>query len=142
MPVAVKKDPSGTPAGFPFPDQLTILLASDAERMGHSLDRVLRDEGFAVQYAGDYATLDAHLHGRRFDMILLEVTGEYAVEPAVQTALRIKRHNTAQFVGYLADAALNASGLAGDGIFPRSAVKLPEALRRFIAENRGVDGKF
>jgi hypothetical protein len=140
MPVAVTKDPSGTPAGFPLPDNPTILLASDTERLGTSLHRVLRDEGFEVQYAGDYSGLEAHMHRRPFDIVLLEVTGEYAVEPAVQTALRIKRVNTGQFVGYLADSALNASGLAGDGVFPRSAARLPEALRRFLLESRDAGG--
>jgi DNA-binding NtrC family response regulator len=139
MPVAVTKDPSGTPAtGFPFPEKPFILLASDTERMGGALHRALRDEGFTVDYSGDYASLDAQLRRRNFDMVLLEVTGEYAVEPAVQTALRIKRSNPAQFVAYLADATLNASGLAGDGVFPRSTARLTEALRRFLVENRAV----
>jgi hypothetical protein len=142
MPVAVTKDPSGTPAeGFPFPEKPSILLASDSERMGRSLDRALRDEDFAVEFAGDYASLDAQLRSRNFDMVLLEVTGEYAVEPAVQSALRIKRSNPSQFVGYLADASLNASGLAGDGVFPRSTARLGEALRRFLAENRAAIGE-
>jgi PleD family two-component response regulator len=135
MPVAVTKDPSGTPAGFPFPSKPSILLASDTERMGSSLHRALRDEGFEVLYAGDYASLGAHLRDRDFDIVLLEVTGEYAVEPAVQTALHLKRTNAGQFVGYLADTSLNASGLAGDGVFPRSPTRLPEALRRFFAES-------
>jgi hypothetical protein len=136
MPVAVTKDPSGTSSGFPFPRKPSILLASDTERLGSSLHRALRDEGFAVQYAGDYSSVDAHLRDGAFDMVLLEVTGEYAVEPAVETALRVKRSNAAQFVGYLADVSLNASGLAGDGVFPRSTARLPEALRSFLAENR------
>jgi hypothetical protein len=140
MPVAVTKDRSEIPEGFPLPDKPSILLASDAERMGNSLHRALCADGFAAHYAGDYASLDAHLRSRSFDMVLLEVTGEYAVEPAVQTALRVKRKNPAQFVGYLADAALNASGLAGDGVFPRSTARLPEALRRFLAESRETGG--
>jgi hypothetical protein len=140
MPVAVTKDPSGNASGFPFPARPSILLASDTERMGNSLHRALRDEGFAVHYAGDYESLDTHLRGDNFDMVLLEVTGEYAVEPAVQAALHIKRNNPAQFVGYLADAALNASGLAGDGVFPRSTARLPEALRRFLADGSDSGG--
>jgi hypothetical protein len=143
MPVAVTKDPSGTEAaGFPFPEKPSILLASDTERLGSSLHRVLSEEGFEVQYAGNYHDLDPHLRGRNFDMVLLEVTGEYAVEPAVQAALRVKRSNSGQFVGYLADTSLNASGLAGDGIFPRSTSRLPEALRRFFAETRGHHDDF
>jgi hypothetical protein len=141
MPVAITKDPSGAQAaGFPFPEKPSILLASDTERLGSSLHRALRDEGFEVHYAGDYASLDAHLRGRNFDLVLLEVTGEYAVEPAVQAALHVKRRNAGQFVGYLADTSLNASGLAGDGVFPRSTARLPEALRRFFAESRETDG--
>lgn len=141
MPVAVTKDPSGTPAEFPFTEKSSILLASDSERLGSSLHRVLRDEGFEVQYAGGYSSVDEHLHNASFDMVLLEVTGEYAVEPAVQTALRIKRINAGQFVGYLADPSLGASGLAGDGVFPRSTARLPEALRHFVAENRKSNGE-
>jgi hypothetical protein len=136
MPVAVTKDPVGIPSGFPPSENPSILLASDTERMGSSLHRALLNEGFAVHYAGDYAGLDKHLRSRGFDMVLLEVTGDYAVEPAVQAALLVKRHNAEQFVGYLADPALAASGLAGDGVFPRSTARLPEALRRFIAESR------
>jgi hypothetical protein len=141
MPVAISKDPAGTHAGFPFPENPSILLASDSERPGSSLHRALRDEGFAVDYAGSYAHLENHLHSRRFDMVLLEVTGEYAVEAAVEAALRIKRASAGQFVGYLADPSLNASGLAGDGVFPRSTARLPEALRRFIAESSQSSGE-
>jgi PleD family two-component response regulator len=135
MPVAITKDPADIPAGFPFPEKPSILLASDSERLGSSLHRALRDEGFEVHYAGGYAGVDAHLRQRSFHLVLLEVTGEYAVELAVQAALHIKRRNAAQFVGYLADASLNASGLAGDGVFPRSPVQLPAELRRFLIES-------
>jgi len=141
MPVAVTKDPSGNSAGFSLPDQPTILLASDTGRLGTSLHRVLRDEGFDVHYAGSYSACDGSLHNRTFDMVLLEVTGEYAVELAVETALRIKRGNRAQFVGYLADPSLNASGLAGDGVFPRSTTQLPETLRRFLDDNRDEESR-
>jgi hypothetical protein len=130
MPVPFAKEPFGQPFGCP-----SILLASDTERLGNSLHKVLREEGFEVHFAGDYSGLDAHLNRQSFDMVLLEVTGEYAVEPAVETALRVKRANAGQFVGYLADAALDTSGLAGDGIFPRSTARLPEALRSFFTED-------
>jgi hypothetical protein len=140
MPVAVTKDPSGTPSGLPIPEKPSILLASDTERLGSSLHRALRGEGFEVQYAGDYSGIDAQLRDREFDMVLLEVTGEHAVEPAVQTALHIKRGNAGQFVGYLADASLNASGLAGDGVFPRSTTRLADALRLFLLESRQTGG--
>ena len=112
----------------------SILLASDSERHGNTMHRVLEQHGFAVEYAGDYAQVDSALNERKFDVVLLEVTGEHAVEPAVAAALRVKRGNATQFVGYLADAALQTSGLAGDAVLPRNAARLPEALRRFMAD--------
>lgn len=131
MPVAFQQEPFGQLVSCP-----SILLASDRERVGSTLHDALREEGFAVHFAGDYSGLDAHLSRQPFDMVLLEVSGEHAVEMAVATALRVKRANADQFVGYLADPSLNASGLAGDGIFPRSAARLPEALRTFLADAR------
>lgn len=113
--------------------RFSILLASDSERLGSSLQGTLREHGFHVTYAGNYEGLESHLVRSRFDMVLLEVTGDYAVEPAVEAALRVKRVNAGQFVGYLADSSLDAKGLAGDGIFPRSAARLPSVLRSFIA---------
>jgi PleD family two-component response regulator len=112
----------------------SILLASDTERLGSTLHKILREEGFQVHFAGDYASLESHLTRATFDMVLLEVTGDYAVEPAVAAALRVKRANAGQFVGYLADSSLDASGLAGDGVFPRNATRLPSALRTFLAD--------
>jgi len=112
----------------------SILLASDSERHGNTLHRALQQHGFAVEYAGDYAQVDSALHTRQFDVVLLEVTGEHAVEPAVAAALRVKRGNARQFVGYLADANLETSGLAGDAVFPRNTARLPDALREFITE--------
>ena len=70
-------------------------------------------------------------------MVLLEVTGEHAVEAAVAAALRVKRANASQFVGYLADASLETSGLAGDAVFPRSAARVEEALRRHSMNGDG-----
>lgn len=114
----------------------SILLASDSERHGNYIHQLLKEEGFAIDFVGDYSRIDPEVHGKDFDVVLLEVTGEHAVESAVDTALRLKRANAAQFVGYVAD--LETSGLAGDAIFPRNARKLREALRRFLAEG-GVD---
>lgn len=125
-----EKDRLGRPDGAP-----SILLATDKEQLGSSLHQALREQGFDIHFAGEYAALDGQLHhGHRFDVILLEVTGDYAVESAVQTALRVKRARPEQFVGYIADASLEASGLAGDGVFPRSTTKLPTALRTFFAD--------
>lgn len=112
----------------------SILLASDSERHGNTMHRALEQHGFAVEYAGDYTQVDSALHSRQYDVVLLEVTGEHAVEPAVEAALRVKRGNARQFVGYLADANLETSGLAGDAVFPRNAARLPDVLRRFVRD--------
>ena len=110
-------------------DEPSILLASDAKDRGHAVGRILEDAGFRVQFAGDYSRVVDAMDDRRYDLILLEVSSEEAVEAAVEAALRVKRTHASQFVGYLADGALSASGLGGDGIFPRSAANLPGALR-------------
>ena len=101
--------------------------------------QLLERAGFQVEYAGDYSRLDHALQARDFDAILLEVTGEHAVEAAVAAALRVKRVNARQFVGYLADPSLHSSGLAGDGIFPRSPNRLSAALRGLLATENGAD---
>jgi len=132
MDVALTRDSSGRLNGIP-----SILLASDTDRLGSSLHRALEEHGFEVAYAGSYAGIQRILSRQAFDLVLLEVTGEYAVEDAVATALRVKRDNAGQFVGYLADAGLEASGLAGDGIFPRSTARLAEMLRRIF-----MDGEY
>jgi len=98
------------------------------------MHRALQEQGFSIEFVGDYSQLEAQLHAQPYDLVLLEVTGEHAVEPAVAAALRVKRANAKQFVGYLADASLETSGLAGDAVLPRNATKVPEALRRFIAD--------
>lgn len=114
----------------------SIVLASDSDRHGRTMYRALREEGFEIEYAGSYEQLDERLLDRKFDVVLLEVTGEHAVEAAVAAALRVKRAHSGQFVGYLADGHLDASGLAGDAMFPRSAARLPVALRRVLGEDR------
>jgi hypothetical protein len=124
------KESSDDPAAAP-----SILLASDSERHGSTMHRALEQHGFKIEYAGDYAQIDALLEQRSYDAVLLEVTGQHAVEPAVEAALRVKRRDKGQFVGYLADAGLETSGLAGDAVFPRNAVRLPENLRRHLDES-------
>jgi PleD family two-component response regulator len=124
------KKVSGKPFAAP-----KILLASDSERHGSTIHRALEQYGFAVEFAGDYARVDSLLRERDFDVVLLEVTGQHAVELAVAAALRVKRGNAGQFVGYLADASLETSGLAGDAVFPRNAARLQDALRRAIADS-------
>jgi hypothetical protein len=130
MPATDSREPNHRPISRP-----SMLLASDSERLGSSVFKVLRDQGFDVQFAGAYSGLDAHLSRQAFDMVLLEITGVHAIEPAIQAALRVKRTNSAQFVGYLADPPLGSNGLPGDGVFPRSVSRLPPALRSFLADN-------
>jgi PleD family two-component response regulator len=132
MPVMMK--PSKKDTGPPFAEP-KILLASDSERHGNAIHRALEQHGFTVEFAGDYARVDSLLRARGFAVVLLEVTGEHAVEAAVAAALRVKRGNAGQFVGYLADASLETSGLAGDALFPRNAARLQDALRRVIADS-------
>lgn len=132
MNVALTRDMSGRLMGIP-----SILLATDKAREGSSLDRALREQGFEVAFAGDYSGIQPMLTRQDFDVVLLEVSGEDAVEEAVAAALRVKRTKAGQFVGYVADAALLSSGLAGDGIFPRSATGLPAALRSLFADSEG-----
>ncbi|MGC2638721.1 MAG: hypothetical protein WA294_16175 [Acidobacteriaceae bacterium] len=134
MPVVFQKEPIDPQLAVP-----SILLASDRERLDSSLHDALRKEGFQVHFAGDYSGLENHLHRQAFDMVLLEVTGAHAVESAVATALRVKRAKADQFVGYLADTTLDASGLAGDGIFPRSAARLPQAIRTFLTDEASAN---
>ncbi len=122
-------------AGEPFADR-SILLVSDSERHGTLIHRALVQHGFLIEYAGDYSQLDARLNQQKYDVVLLEVTGIHAVEPAVAAALRVKRVDAQQFVGYLADPSLEASGLTGDAILPRNAARLPEALLRYIPKQR------
>lgn len=131
MPAIINR--SKHPRGQPFTDR-SILLASDSERHGATMHRALLQIGLSIEYAGDYSQLDARLNAQKYDLVLIEVTGEHAVEPAVEAALRVKRADAQQFVGYLADASLETSGLAGDAVLPRNATKLPDALRRYIAD--------
>ncbi|MGA8111110.1 MAG: hypothetical protein WBD46_13965 [Acidobacteriaceae bacterium] len=123
------KEGSSTPV-----NGASVLLASDSERHGSTMHQALRQQGVTVEYAGDYAQLDEALRRRSFDVVLLEVTGEHAVEAAVAAALQVKRSNALQFVGYVADAHLETSGLAGDAVFPRNAARLPRELKKFLSE--------
>lgn len=118
----------------------SILLAGDSAGRTQSLRRALEDAGFEVCYAGDYSQLEQALDTRRYDVILLDVSSEHAAEAAVAAALRVRRANNRQFIGYLTDSspALASAGLGGDGVFPRTAADLPQALRlRLSAEDWG-----
>lgn len=107
-----------------------ILLGCDSPNTCAPIHRLIENAGFRVQFAGDYSSVEDLLF--EHDVVLLDVSAPEAVEAAVETALRLKRRNSGQFVGYLADPLLDNSGLAGDAIFPRSPMSLPEALRSFF----------
>lgn len=111
-----------------------ILLAGDNARSAIILHQALAQAGFRVQLAAGYQELEDLWQQQRHPMILLEVSGPQAVEPAIHTALRLKYQDPRQFVGYIADPVLHTSGLAGDAIFPRTSDKLARALRRHFAE--------
>jgi len=85
-----------------------------------------------VKLAPGYSELEALSHAHKDGVVLIEVSHQQSVEAAVDLALRLKRRNSGQFVGYLADPVLHTSGLAGDAIFPRSANHLPDALRAYF----------
>lgn len=113
---------------------LSVLLASDSMRQGTAMHRALQEKGLSVEFAGDYAQIEEVLRSRKFDVVLLEVTGDHAIEAAVATALRLKRGDAGQFVGYLADAPLNTRGLAGDGVLPRNPPPPLERLRHLLEQ--------
>jgi hypothetical protein len=124
--------PDGSDGGFvsTYP---SILLASDNSRVAESLRRKLNDEGFAVDLAPGYQALEIVWQRHRHPVVLLDVSNVHSVDAAVGAAMTIKRRDSAQFVGYLADPILRTSGLAGDAIFPRNLHQLPEALRTHFA---------
>lgn len=107
-----------------------ILLSSDNHRLACPLRDVLLKAGFQVDLASDYHHLEQLWQQMRHDIVLLEVSHPNSVEPATASALRIKRLDALQFVGYLADANLRLFGLTGDAILSRDANRLPEALRK------------
>jgi len=108
-----------------------ILLASDSRRGADHLHRTLQEEGFSVQVAPGYHDLES-LSQHQNAVVLLEVSSPQSVEAAIDAAMRLKRRNAGQFVGYIVDPILHTSGLAGDAIFPRSTHHLPQALRDFF----------
>ena len=124
MKTALRNSPELIPIS-PF-----ILLSGDNARTASLLHDSLAGEGFHVQLAPGYPELETIWRQQRHPMVLLEVSGPQSVEAAVKTALRLKRHDPQQFVGYLADPVLHTSGLAGDAIFPRSPDQLASALKR------------
>ena len=106
-----------------------ILLASDNPHVASYIHRTLEQEGLSVRLAPGYGELEPLSHSHLNAIVLIEVSHQRSVEEAVNLALRLKRTNADRFVGYLADPVLHTSGLAGDGIFPRSTYHLSAALR-------------
>lgn len=106
-----------------------ILLASDNPRLGAHLRLALNEHGLTVKFAPGYREIEPLAATHEKAIVLLEVSRQQSVEAAVELALRIKRSNANQFVGYLADDIFQNSGLTGDGIFPRNAQCLTRALR-------------
>jgi hypothetical protein len=106
-----------------------IVLASDEPHLAGHLHRALRKEDWSVQLAPGYGEVESIAQTHRNAIVLLEVSRHESVEAAVELALRLKRRDSGQFVGYLADPVLHTSGLVGDAIFPRSTQHLPAALR-------------
>lgn len=115
-----------------FPQTPQILLSGDNSRTALRLGQALAEEGFGVELAFGYSELEIQWQQRRHPIVLLEVSGPHAVEDAVNAALSLKRRDPGQFVGYIADPGLRASGLAGDAIFPRASSPLAMALKRYF----------
>jgi DNA-binding response OmpR family regulator len=111
-----------------------VLLSSDNHRLISPLRNALLRAGYLVDLASDYKHLELLWQQLRHDVVLLEVTYPDSIESATASALRIKSQDAQQFIGYLADAALQRSGLTGDAIFSRDAQKLPRALREVLNE--------
>jgi CheY-like chemotaxis protein len=120
----------GSPESSPL-----ILLSGDNARTAFMLHSALKEEGFHVQFAAPYHELETVWRVQHPPVVLLEVSGAYSVEAAVHTALRLKRQDPLQFVGYAADPALHSSGLAGDAIFPRTSEHLAKALRDYFLDD-------
>lgn len=111
-----------------------ILLSGDNARTAFPLYLALAAQGFRVHFAPTYIELEALWQQDRHPVVLLEVSDAGSVEAAVNAAMRLKRQDKRQFVGYLADSFLRTSGLAGDAIFPRDSEQLAKALRVHLSD--------
>ncbi len=109
-----------------------VLLGSDSEHLDLSVQEALIQAGFLVDVARGYEQAEQLWNRDRHDVVLIEVSYAISVDPAVQLALRLKRQDRRQFVGYLADPILHTSGLAGDALFSRDSRRLAAALRRHL----------
>jgi hypothetical protein len=131
----IASSPETTPHGNHSPSAPHILFASDNHRVAGPLHRSLQQAGFHVQLAQDYYELESLWQQHRHRVVLIEVSSLHSIEAAVDVAMRLKRHDANQFVGYLADPILRTSGLAGDAIFPRNSPHLSQALREHFGED-------
>jgi hypothetical protein len=118
-----------------------ILLAGDDWKSVKSTHQTIVRAGFRAQLADSYSSLDNLLAEYGHDVVLLEVSGPHTVEAAVETAMRLKRQDAGQFVGYLADPILLISGLTGDAVFPRTTSKLHKALQSFFLNAESESAK-
>jgi PleD family two-component response regulator len=109
-----------------------ILLGSDHHRLAIPLRNALLKAGFTVDLSSDYRHAELLWGELRHDVVLLEVSHSRSVESAIATALHMKGRDPQQFIAYLADSALESSGLTGDAILPRDAERLPQALREVM----------
>jgi hypothetical protein len=109
-----------------------ILLGSDSPRVAEGLYHDLQREGFRIHLAPGYDKVEPLWQQHQHEVVLLEVSSLQSVESAIDVALRLKRRDANQFVGYLADPLLHTSGLAGDAIFPRASHQLPQVLRDYF----------
>jgi len=121
-------------SAFSFSEAPRIVLGSDNWRLISAVSNALLTAGFNVDTANDYIDTETLWRQSRHEVVLLEVSYPDSVEPAIKSALRIKRQNAQQFIAYLADASLRMSGLTGDAILSRDTNRLPHDLRAAISE--------
>jgi CheY-like chemotaxis protein len=114
-----------------LPASHAILLAGDKPQRLRALQHTLGREGFQVKLAAGYRELESLYRQDRHGIVLLDVSCRGSVDAAVETAIRLKRYDSRQFVGYLADPILRTSGLAGDAIFTHDS-RLPQVLREYF----------
>jgi hypothetical protein len=113
------------------PASRTILLGGDKPHRLRALQHTLSREGFQVKLAAGYRELESLHRQDRHGIVLLDVSCRSSVNAAVETAIRLKRYDSRQFVGFLADPILRTSGLAGDAIFTHDS-RLPQVLREYF----------
>lgn len=115
-----------------FSQSPRIILGSDNQHLVSAVTTSLVKAGFDVETATNYGHLEELWHKVRHDVVLFEVSHSDSIEPAIESAIRIKRQDAQQFIAYLADANLHASGLTGDAILSRDTSRLPQALREAL----------